>query len=200
MYLPMHTYSAADIIRLLDLKPHPEGGHFRETFRDIRVVDNAAPTRRDLFNAGARPRSHWHRMMPSRVWIIYEGAPLVLDGRKRPGGRQARADIARASGSGGGPRNGRRESLGDDHGRCTVAPGFDSARSNRAERLATGQLVSSCGKSGLRARSRRGGPGRGEHQRGVPAHNRPHEKEVESSAPSRRDADTGVPRYADIPR
>jgi uncharacterized protein len=26
--------SAADIICLLDLKPHPEGGHFRETFRD----------------------------------------------------------------------------------------------------------------------------------------------------------------------
>ena len=25
---------AAEMIRLLDLKPHPEGGHFRETFRD----------------------------------------------------------------------------------------------------------------------------------------------------------------------
>ena len=31
--------SAADIIRLLDLKPHPEGGHFRETFRDTRTID-----------------------------------------------------------------------------------------------------------------------------------------------------------------
>jgi predicted cupin superfamily sugar epimerase len=28
--------SAAEVIRLLDLKPHPEGGHFRETFRDSR--------------------------------------------------------------------------------------------------------------------------------------------------------------------
>src|SRR5262249_35435174 len=27
--------SAAEVIRLLDLKPHPEGGHFRETFRDL---------------------------------------------------------------------------------------------------------------------------------------------------------------------
>ena len=26
--------TADDIVRLLDLKPHPEGGHFRETFRD----------------------------------------------------------------------------------------------------------------------------------------------------------------------
>ena len=31
--------SAADVIQLLDLKPHPEGGHFRETFRDPRVVE-----------------------------------------------------------------------------------------------------------------------------------------------------------------
>ena len=33
--------SAAELIRLLDLKPHPEGGHFRETFRDPRKVDGA---------------------------------------------------------------------------------------------------------------------------------------------------------------
>ena len=25
----MHTPTAADIIRKLDLKPHPEGGHYR---------------------------------------------------------------------------------------------------------------------------------------------------------------------------
>ena len=30
--------TAADVIRLLDLKPHPEGGHFRETFRDALLV------------------------------------------------------------------------------------------------------------------------------------------------------------------
>jgi predicted cupin superfamily sugar epimerase len=36
--------SAADVIRLLDLKPHPEGGHFRETFRDTRTVDGARAT------------------------------------------------------------------------------------------------------------------------------------------------------------
>ena len=28
------SLTARDVIRLLDLKPHPEGGHFRETFRD----------------------------------------------------------------------------------------------------------------------------------------------------------------------
>ena len=33
MVLPV---SAADIIARLELKPHPEGGHYRETFRDPR--------------------------------------------------------------------------------------------------------------------------------------------------------------------
>ena len=31
--------SAAEVIRLLDLKPHPEGGHFRETFRDQLTIE-----------------------------------------------------------------------------------------------------------------------------------------------------------------
>jgi predicted cupin superfamily sugar epimerase len=34
--------SADDVIRLLALKPHPEGGHYRETFRDLRVIDGRA--------------------------------------------------------------------------------------------------------------------------------------------------------------
>ncbi|HEY8624317.1 MAG TPA: cupin domain-containing protein, partial [Casimicrobiaceae bacterium] len=29
--------SAADIIARLELKPHPEGGYYRETFRDGRL-------------------------------------------------------------------------------------------------------------------------------------------------------------------
>jgi hypothetical protein len=37
--------TATDIIRELGLRPHPEGGHFIETFRDQRTV-NAAPSRR----------------------------------------------------------------------------------------------------------------------------------------------------------
>jgi predicted cupin superfamily sugar epimerase len=36
--------TAASIIRALDLKPHPEGGHYRETFRDPRVIDGRAVT------------------------------------------------------------------------------------------------------------------------------------------------------------
>ena len=70
---------AADIIRLLDLRPHPEGGHFRETFRDPRSVegDRAASTA-IYFLLGRGERSHWHRVDAVEVWHWYAGAPLAL--------------------------------------------------------------------------------------------------------------------------
>ena len=47
--------TAREVIRLLDLKPHPEGGHFRETFRDESAVrERSRGLDRDLFFAGAR--------------------------------------------------------------------------------------------------------------------------------------------------
>jgi uncharacterized protein len=50
---------AADVIRLLDLKPHPEGGHFRETFRDGRKVDGARAASTAIYFLLARgERSH----------------------------------------------------------------------------------------------------------------------------------------------
>lgn len=67
---------ADDIIRLLDLAPHPEGGWFRETFRD-----HAAPRAHStaiyyLLKAGER--SHWHRVDAAEVWHWYGGGPLAL--------------------------------------------------------------------------------------------------------------------------
>ena len=47
--------TAAEIIARLELKPHPEGGHYRETFRDSRTdADWPLALDRDLFPAGAR--------------------------------------------------------------------------------------------------------------------------------------------------
>src|SRR6185437_7625951 len=57
--MPMPT--AAEMIRALELKPHPEGGHYRETFRDARHVDGrpastAMPAPGRLPKASARGR------------------------------------------------------------------------------------------------------------------------------------------------
>ena len=62
---------------LLDLKPHPEGGHFRETFRDARTIDGGRAASTAIYFLLARgERSHWHRVDAVEVWHYYAGAPL----------------------------------------------------------------------------------------------------------------------------
>ncbi|MCZ8269567.1 MAG: cupin domain-containing protein [Beijerinckiaceae bacterium] len=73
------SLSAREIIRLLALQPHPEGGHFRETFRDPetdaagRSVGTAIYY---LLEAGEV--SEWHRCDASELWHYYAGAPMVI--------------------------------------------------------------------------------------------------------------------------
>lgn len=71
---------AAEIIRRLDLHPHPEGGHFRETFRDAEPAPGggrpASTAIYYLLQAGEF--SHWHRVDAVEVWHWYAGAPLAL--------------------------------------------------------------------------------------------------------------------------
>src|SRR5215213_4468430 len=74
-----HHFAAADIIRLLDLKPHPEGGHFRETFRDARIVDGRAASTAIYFLLARGERSHWHRVDAVEVWHYHAGSPLALE-------------------------------------------------------------------------------------------------------------------------
>ncbi len=75
----MSTPSAAQIIRLLGLDPHPEGGHFRETFRDVRKVDGRPVSTAIYFLLARGERSDWHRVDAAEVWHYYSGAPLVLE-------------------------------------------------------------------------------------------------------------------------
>lgn len=69
----------AEIIRLLGLKPHPEGGHFRETFRDDRRDHSGrAASTAIYFLLAQGERSRWHRVDAAEVWHWYAGAPLAL--------------------------------------------------------------------------------------------------------------------------
>jgi len=70
--------NAADIIRLLKLRPHPEGGHYRETFRDSHTVDGRAASTSIYFLLTRGERSHWHRVDAVETWHYYLGAPLKL--------------------------------------------------------------------------------------------------------------------------
>jgi predicted cupin superfamily sugar epimerase len=68
--------TADDIVRILDLKPHPEGGHFRETFRDAGEPRGASTAIYYLLKAGEH--SHWHRVDAVEVWHWYAGDALEL--------------------------------------------------------------------------------------------------------------------------
>lgn len=69
--------SAEDMIARLKLLPHPEGGYFRETFRDASAEGRAHSTA--IYYLLVRgQRSHWHRVDAAEVWHWYGGAPLAL--------------------------------------------------------------------------------------------------------------------------
>jgi hypothetical protein len=70
--------TAAEIIRRLALKPHPEGGHFRETFRDTHTINGRAASTSIYFLLQRGERSHWHRVDAVETWHYYSGAPLEL--------------------------------------------------------------------------------------------------------------------------
>jgi uncharacterized protein len=61
----------AELARLLDLAPHPEGGRYRELYRSAAITTIA-------FLLGPGGTSRWHRVMSDEVWNFYEGDPLVL--------------------------------------------------------------------------------------------------------------------------
>jgi predicted cupin superfamily sugar epimerase len=76
---PLSRLAATGVIRLLDLEPHPEGGHFRETFRDsARDGSGRAVSTSIYFLLQAGEVSRWHRIDTAEVWHYYCGAPLEL--------------------------------------------------------------------------------------------------------------------------
>jgi predicted cupin superfamily sugar epimerase len=60
-----------EIVATLGLAPHPEGGWYRETWRDA-----ATTAIHYLLRAGER--SGWHRVTGTEIWHFYRGDPLEL--------------------------------------------------------------------------------------------------------------------------
>ena len=71
--------SEADrIIAALALLPHPEGGHYRQTFKDSAGAERARPFDGDLLSAARGRNIGLHRIDAAEVWHFYRGAPLEL--------------------------------------------------------------------------------------------------------------------------
>ncbi|MBT9291070.1 MULTISPECIES: cupin domain-containing protein [Hyphomicrobiales] len=69
---------AEEIIRRLGLVPHPEGGHYRETFRDADPAGGRARSTAIYFLLAEGERSAWHRVDAVEIWHWHAGAPLEL--------------------------------------------------------------------------------------------------------------------------
>lgn len=130
----MSALSAAGIIARLGLKPHPEGGHYRETFRDGRVDGNGRSVSTAIYFLLARgERSHWHRIDAVEIWHHYAGSALILGIADDQGQRSVRLGSDLVAGE-------QPQAIVPAHAwqaaqstgdwtlvGCTVAPGFDFA-------------------------------------------------------------------------
>jgi uncharacterized protein len=130
---PAPLLTADAVIKLIDLKPHPEGGHFRETFRDaLKIAGNRAASTGIYFLLARGERSHWHRVDAVEVWHWYGGAPLLLE-ISQSAGSVAQVTLGCDLAAGERPQAvvpahawQAAQSLGDwTLCGCTVAPGFD---------------------------------------------------------------------------
>jgi predicted cupin superfamily sugar epimerase len=70
--------TADEIIAHLGLKPHPEGGYFKETFRDAPGHEGRAHSTAILYLLRTGELSRWHRVDAAEMWHWYGGAPLKL--------------------------------------------------------------------------------------------------------------------------
>jgi predicted cupin superfamily sugar epimerase len=132
--------TSAEIIARLELKPHPEGGHYREAFRDSSAdADGRSRSTAIYFLLARGERSHWHRVDAVEVWHYYAGAALTLKIADGNGQRSIRLGVDLVAGEvpqGIVPAHAWQaaESTGDwTLVGCTVAPGFEFAKFELAE-------------------------------------------------------------------
>lgn len=145
---------AARIVTQLNLTPHPEGGWFRETYRAGEAIEGPALPRRFggrrsistaiYFLLEAGQCSHLHRIKADEVWHFYAGDPLIVVEIDASGGLKTTQLGAGGAGSvyqhvvpagswfGAIPAEGGLFALVG----CTVAPGFDFADFELADRAA----------------------------------------------------------------
>lgn len=81
---------AREIIRLLGLKPHPEGGHYGETYRAPSAEGARSSLTAIYYLLQADEVSAWHKVDGDEVWLWHAGGPLALT-LSPPEGKGARS-------------------------------------------------------------------------------------------------------------
>lgn len=130
---------ARQVIDRLGLAPHPEGGWYRETWRDLPADGGRGVGTAIYFLLDEGERSHWHRVDAAEAWHHYAGGPLelamaeddlhqvVVLGTDLAGGQEPQTVVpARAW-------QAARPTAGWTLVGCTVSPAFDFAGFELAE-------------------------------------------------------------------
>ncbi|GAB4048455.1 cupin domain-containing protein [Spirosoma litoris] len=146
--------TAADYVRTLNMHPHPEGGYFAETYRSAEAISKEAlPNRFSgdrsvstaiYFLLESHHISALHRIQSDEVWHFYAGGPLevfvispageltvIRLGNRLDQGQVFQAVVPAGCWFGSKPAMGTDFSLVG----CTVAPGFDFADFEMADRM-----------------------------------------------------------------
>jgi len=133
----MHS-RAVELLNILGMRPHPEGGHYVEQFRSthrVEVVDRSvqrAALTTIYFLLASGEFSRWHRVVSDEVWHFHEGDAIELllfddQGLRRlrlgPVSRETRPTIVVPAGTWQAARTTGAYTLGG----CTVGPGFEFA-------------------------------------------------------------------------
>lgn len=88
--LPERPETAEEIIRHLRLAPHPEGGFYRETWRETRADGGRASGTAIYFLLPGGVENRWHRVDAAEIWHFYAGAPLELSIERADGAVEKR--------------------------------------------------------------------------------------------------------------
>ncbi len=140
--------TSKELIFQLELRPHPEGGYFRETYRSGQVLHLPAGKSRNVSTAiyyllEDDDKSRLHRIQSDELWFFHQGEPLevvfineageagtILLGNNVNHGEVPQAMIPAKLWFGSRVRSSSGYSLVS----CTVAPGFDFADFEMAEK------------------------------------------------------------------
>ncbi|MHA6288915.1 cupin domain-containing protein [Maricaulis sp. CAU 1757] len=73
-----HNETARQLMETLGMKPHPEGGWYVETFRDVEGPDGRSRSTAIYYLLEQGQASHWHSVDAVEVWLWHAGSPLEL--------------------------------------------------------------------------------------------------------------------------
>ncbi|MFM6935099.1 MAG: cupin domain-containing protein [Flavobacteriales bacterium] len=128
-----HTQRINELVEILGLLPHPEGGFYKETYRSVETIDGEQALMTSIyFLLTSDHPSHFHRIQSDEHWYFHEGSPLIVHVIGENGHEQKRLGLDLSAGQSPYHLVKKQEIFGSEVQEesgyalvsCAVAPGF----------------------------------------------------------------------------